>query len=155
MCLKTCTLLTLHQLYIFGAWTTGSPWVEVLEKKKSLALPDYQTLVVQPVIMRSTDYRAFSTHWNGNNGTHDFICKSHGKERQIVRDRLTVTKCNYIASPVDICHITNRAGVQILITWLFPNEIYVTQVKVITSGVRKQQAYSLKMINVSPCQQYS
>lgn len=87
-----------------------------------IAFADYQTLVVQPVIMRSSDCRAFSTHWNGNKGTHHFSCKSQEKERQIVRYRLTVTKCSYAASPVDICHIMNRAGVQILITCLFPND---------------------------------
>jgi hypothetical protein len=90
--------------------------------EKKLALADYQTLVVRPVIMRSSDCRAFNTHWNGNKGTHYFSCKSQAKERQIVRHRLTVTKCNYVASPVDICHITNRAGVQILITCLFPKD---------------------------------
>jgi len=90
--------------------------------EKTLAFADYQTLVVQPVITRSGDCRGFSTRLNGNNGTHHFSCKSQGKERQIVRYRLTVTKCSYVASPVHICHITNRAGVQILITCLFPND---------------------------------
>jgi hypothetical protein len=53
-------------------------------EKKNLDFADYQTLVEQPVIMRSSDCRALSTHWNGNKGTHDFSCKSQGKERQIV-----------------------------------------------------------------------
>jgi hypothetical protein len=91
-------------------------------EKKTLAFADYQNLVVQPVIMHSSECRTFSTYWNGNKGTHRFSSTSQGKERQIVRYRLTFTNRNYVASPVDICHIMNRAGVQILITCMFPND---------------------------------